>query len=318
MSAVGVRKRIGFTLIELLVVIAIIAILIGLLVPAVQQVREAANRAECENNIKQIVLACHSFEDSHKRFPRQRDQVLSATALGTANTAWMVPILPYMEQGNAYHNVMTSGQNGAGSATGVLTIVPIFMCPSDPRSAQDGIYPYNSTNPTWAPTDYVGITGIDYFSTKSTEIGVFNQALSGPQSTIVRVTDIRDGTSNTIMVGERPISCDNFWGWWSFNVGYDAVSGSKNVAQLSTFTAGGGNCNPVKSGCASTPFYFGGGPKNVYQYCAMDQLWSCHRGDGGNFGCADGSVRWISYNAATTVVVYMSTIAGGENIPEVD
>jgi prepilin-type N-terminal cleavage/methylation domain-containing protein len=308
MSSVRVRKRIGFTLIELLVVIAIIAILIGLLVPAVQQVREAANRAECENNIKQLVLACHTFEDSHKRFPMQADPVIGK-ALNGYDNSWYVPILPYIEQNNVYTNL----HDGNGSQR--IATVPIFMCPSDPRTADGAIY-----GNIWGPTDYVGITGLDYSSTKSTEIGVFNQVYrapnGAPRSKIVRPTDIRDGTSNTIMIGERPISCDLFWGWWTYNVGYDAVSGSKNVAELSTFTARGGACiQPYNQGCAKSPFYFGGGPKNVYMLCAMDQLWSCHRGDGGNFGCADGSVRWIGYQAATTTVVYMSTIAGGENLP---
>jgi hypothetical protein len=215
----------------------------------------------------------------------------------------MVPILPYLEQGAVFKQV----QNGTGNA-GVKAIIPNFTCPSDPRGASQEIY----IN-VWGPSDYVGITGLDYFSSALNQIGVFNQAVPGPKSLPVRPTDIKDGTSNTVMIGERPISCDLFWGWWSFNVGYDAVSGSANTFRLSNSTIGGSPCIPNQK-CAPPPFYFGGGPLNVNYQCSMDQLWSMHTA-GGSFGCADGSVRFFSYTVAATVIVDMSTINGGELIP---
>jgi prepilin-type processing-associated H-X9-DG protein len=289
-------------------VIAIIAILIGLLVPAVQQVREAANRAQCQSNMRQLVLACLDFESGYKRYPRQADPVIQVAQQGP-NSSWYVPILPYMDQKNVYTNVVANVQG-----VDVNAVVPIFWCASDPRGVDAIVY-----GGTWGGTDYVGVTGLDYFSTSPKQIGIFNQVQYNPygvpQSKVVRPTDVLDGTSNTIIIAERPISCDLFWGWWSYNVGYDAVSGSKNTTQLSTFTIGGSTCNPAPPGtCGSQPFYFGKGSRHVDDPCAMNQYWSLHQG-GANFAFADGSVRFMGYETALDVIPLLSTIAGGEILP---
>jgi prepilin-type N-terminal cleavage/methylation domain-containing protein/prepilin-type processing-associated H-X9-DG protein len=297
------QKRRGFTLIELLVVIAIIAILIALLVPAVQKVRAAAARASCQNNLKQLALACHGFADAQKRFPMQRDPVIGKV-YGTADSSWYVPILPHIEQAAVFRDM------SQGTDTQRIAVIPNFTCPLDPRPPGSEIY-----SNTWGPTDYVGITGLDYYSSKLTEIGVINQALPGPQSRKVKPTDVTDGTSNTVMIGERPISCDLYWGWWSYNVGYDAVSGSQNVFKLSADSYGPATaCTDKAPGsyqCGSAPYRFGDGPKNVNYYCAMNQMWSLHQ-SGANFGLADGSVRFFGYEAGLTVIPAMSTIGGGE------
>jgi prepilin-type processing-associated H-X9-DG protein len=131
----------------------------------------------------------------------------------------------------------------------------------------------------------------------------------------VSISRITDGTSNTVMIGERPFSFDLYWGWWSYYQ-YDTTSGAAN-----SYTIGGyGNTGSYQdyayqlngSPCPNQPpYHFGDGPNNVHSPCSWSQLWSPHSGSGGNFVFADGSVRWIGYQAKL-IVVNLSTYAGGE------
>src|SRR5260370_18235913 len=124
------RRRCGFTLIELLVVIAIIAILIALLVPAVQKVREAASRTQCINNLKQIGLAAHNYHGVMKAFPSGR--------ISTSNASPLVLLLPHLEQANKYNQFdFNSDFNSSGTnATARTQDVAVFLCPSDVSTAK--------------------------------------------------------------------------------------------------------------------------------------------------------------------------------------
>jgi len=208
-------KRRGFTLIELLVVIAIIAILIALLVPAVQKVREAAARTQCTNNLKQIGLGCHNFEGTFKRLPPLFG---GAAAVATAASAKFpnvygsatVFILPYIEQDNLYKSMASAASpplyvpstTPAAPNTAWLKVVPTYVCPADP-SMNDGIRAgdatlrggssYAANAQVFAPV-LTELASVANASTGNSAAPVLNWCDRG--STIAR---IQDGSSNTIL-----------------------------------------------------------------------------------------------------------------------
>ncbi len=172
------RLRTGFTLIELLVVIAIIAVLIGLLLPAVQKVRESAARNQCENNLKQMGLAYQSYYNIIGYYPPAFSKAPSGT-----NWAWGVWILPYVEQTNMYAALSPDTGTTTASIT-VFTIEPlrIYLCPSDPSP--------NINN---------------YFSGYAKSNYTCSEPISDGGSMYTNA-NITDGLSNTIMLGERDMT----------------------------------------------------------------------------------------------------------------
>jgi prepilin-type N-terminal cleavage/methylation domain-containing protein/prepilin-type processing-associated H-X9-DG protein len=193
--------RRAFTLIELLVVIAIIAILIGLLLPAVQKVRESASRMKCANNLKQIGLACHNYHDSQKSFPPGYLAVASYSD-GATDTApgwgWAAFLLPYLEQDNLYRQInFAQPVQGQPAAQAMLSGL---LCPSDlPAQA-----PFAVTSAALAPvavlapSSYAATCGPDASDVADpTGLGAFYR------NSQTRLTDITDGTSQTVLVGER-------------------------------------------------------------------------------------------------------------------
>jgi prepilin-type N-terminal cleavage/methylation domain-containing protein/prepilin-type processing-associated H-X9-DG protein len=195
------RLRNGFTLIELLVVIAIIGVLIGLLLPAVQKVREAAARTQCKNNLKQIGLALHMYNDSYATF---------APAYNV-NTywCWATFILPYIEQGNLYNQLNPQTVSLQAAVTNSLPVlqtqIKTYLCPSDSGGPNPNTNrPFNQPSQAVPPavaisaSNYVGNNGCTNGS------GVFIDNNATPRIvTPIGIGDITDGTSNTLMVGER-------------------------------------------------------------------------------------------------------------------
>jgi prepilin-type N-terminal cleavage/methylation domain-containing protein/prepilin-type processing-associated H-X9-DG protein len=196
--------RFGFTLIELLVVIAIIAVLIGLLLPAIQKVREAANRASCQNNLHQIGVALHSYHDGQGSFPSgYRCQPVNPsnpdqTAPGWG---WAALLLPYVEQGNLAQQINSNLPiEHASNLAARTTVVKLYVCPSDRSTGLFTILDKNQNPLAQAATNsYAASHGIGVDLDE--ELDDFNGMFS--RNSKVRIADVSDGTSNTIAIGER-------------------------------------------------------------------------------------------------------------------
>jgi prepilin-type processing-associated H-X9-DG protein len=303
-------------LIELLVVIAIIAILIGLLLPAVQKVREAAARTRCQNNLKQIGLAAHNYHDTNRCLPTGSSDQISGDVADGKRTNWLFFILPYMEQSALYNNyyawVQAGGTQPWWNEPNRMLVIPTYYCPSDPHS------PKTKTHEDRGPgsdqgfhSNYVGCAG----STSFNPGGSLGNNLNGIfyYASATSLMDIKDGTSNTLLTSEILVVPDDS----SSPAGHDVR---------------GRMWNPANQGAILfTTLY---PPNSVtvpdrLQYCQKGVVQapctatttdimllarSLHTG-GVNAGLADGSVRFVSNSINPTATWQpLGTRAGGEVI----
>jgi len=334
------RKKRGFTLIELLVVIAIIAVLVSLLLPAVQQAREAARRTQCRNNLKQIALACHNYLDAHSVFPM---------GVGYSLFGWKVYILPFIEQNAQYQlinfsdDVDYAGTTCRGQGTPCLTSqhqanafttagkrgwfntpFAFLGCPSDPL----GNTPYGGSGVNTKDiinANYYGVGG-DINSvvransnygpnsrhrivlprtaapcaapaTGSPDVlgcynpaveynGIFGMGLKVP------IGHVTDGTSNTLLIGERAVDASHSWGW--------TLTGNEGDSILGTGA-------PIWTGALTLANNYNAGTAVMF---------SSHHSGLVQFALADGSVRGLSSNVDFTTFKNLGTRAGGEVIGE--
>lgn len=289
--------RRGFSLVELLVVMGIITVLLALLLPAVQRVRDAAARTHCGNNLKQIGLAAHLYHDSKKRFPpglrynRGRDPQLYSS--------WLAELLPYLEQQQLWAATQLAYQQSqrpfqVPPHTGLATVVPVFACPADARA--DQVQLAQREKILVALTSYLGVLGKDL----TTNDGVFFR------DSLIRLADITDKTSNTLLAGERPPSTDFQYGWWYAGVGQRLTGSADMILGVEEQ-----NVLPVTVGsCPPETYTFTAG--DVNNQCDMFHFWSLHIG-GAHFLWADGSVRFLTYGVAPLLPALASR-SGGETV----
>jgi prepilin-type N-terminal cleavage/methylation domain-containing protein/prepilin-type processing-associated H-X9-DG protein len=294
------RPRLAFTLVELLVVIAIMAILMGLLLAAVQKVREAANRASCQNQLKQLGLALHHYHDDAGKFPQAYNEYWNLTEPTDTPSSpdfrpqksWATLILPYVEQQNVLNLGMVSAQQ---------QVMRNFMCASDPRRdlrSTDGNY--KAIGPAFGLTSYLAVEGSVYRRGPSnTNLNLeFGGDKDGVlyRSSDTRIVEITDGTSNTVMLGERPPSPSPQldWGWWGWSA-YDSALAVTEERSL------------LVVGCSVPQVY---SPGRLNKACDAHHFWSLHPG-GAQWCFADGSVRFVNY-ASASILPALSTRAGGE------
>jgi prepilin-type N-terminal cleavage/methylation domain-containing protein/prepilin-type processing-associated H-X9-DG protein len=327
------RPRTAFTLIELLVVIAIISILIGLLLPAVQKVRESAARAKCTNNLKQIGLALHSYHDANGYFPAgyvdgNTDPNSTPDNDVGPGWGWAAYVLPYLEQGNVYDQINLKQPVGTGVNAAVsLQDLVVFQCPSDGDQRPVPVYDSSFGTPiaNVAHGNYVGCNGwVECFNGATGNIvagqgddglvGVYGTSGRGVfwRNSKTKIAAVTDGMSNTVFVGER--SSNHSPSTWT-----GAVPGGRCPAWMATTppTAYAPPPGPaydnadfgeafVLAHCNATHL-----PNSDFPIFDPDTFYSFHP-SGANFLLGDGSVRFISSRVNPTTYQALGTIAGGE------
>jgi prepilin-type N-terminal cleavage/methylation domain-containing protein len=295
------RRRRGFTLIELLVVIAIIAVLVGLLLPAVQKVREAANLVSCKNNLKQIGLALQSYHDSRGSFPVGYYDPTPWPQLDNGpGWGWGAYILPYLEQENVYRQINFNLDVGdPANATVRTTSLKCFLCPSDKTLTTFTVTDGGNNSWTLAQGSYVacnGNDGVDDFTTPP-HTGAFVRATRG-----FKIIDITDGLSNTLFVGDRTM--DLSYATW---IGGPTAALNPFLQSPSNF---GAEVTLLMCHAGVT------GPNSPGVFDA-DSTSSPHR-TGVPFLFGDGSVHFLSNGIDVKVWMALATRAGGEVVTNSD
>jgi prepilin-type N-terminal cleavage/methylation domain-containing protein/prepilin-type processing-associated H-X9-DG protein len=309
------RNRSAFTLIELLVVIAIIAILIGLLLPAVQKVREAAARMKCSNNLKQLGLALHNYHDTAGALPPSQPQgyyygswYVDPQVRDRDRSCWVGFILPGIEQnalGTQYQNYLTTLPNYTCFSPFANTHINTLLCPSDGNSPKLGTVPGNSQG---THTNYVVAHGSGFATPSSSPNGTNLDGIFYGRSK-TKFTDIADGTSNTVMVSEILVSPDVGGGHDVRGRIWNSIHAGTSFSTLYPPNSTVGD-NP-QTYCQPIP----GAPCGSQSVANSFILARSRHSGGVNAAMADGSIRFVTNSITPTTWLWMGTRAGNEVIP---
>jgi prepilin-type N-terminal cleavage/methylation domain-containing protein/prepilin-type processing-associated H-X9-DG protein len=307
------RTRPGFTLVELLVVIFIIAVLVGLLLPAVQASRQAANRTSCTNNLRQLALAALRFHSDHGKFPTGARLPVDVGGRPTMGTNVWVELLPYFEQEDLYkqwdHDDNRNNVAGGRNAT-QAQVIKVLLCPSDLLPATVTQFTPAVDVPAWSS----GLYGMSSYGgnagTRSAPPSAMSRNGVFFRDSCVGIADITDGTSHTLLFGERfhrdpeydrlqlfgsPIGGNGKWAYVaSVHIGHFTLSAPV----------------PINYGMPAA----GDSSAALDRICAFG---SGHPG-GANFALGDGSVRYLKDRNSLPTLQALSTRCGGEVVSDGD
>jgi prepilin-type processing-associated H-X9-DG protein len=273
------------SLLELIVCLGILAGLVGLVLSAVQRVRSTAAQSTCQDRLRQLALAAHNYQTVHGSFPPG-----STTAKPYPYMSWCARLLPYLEQTALWERTEAAYQEEPNFLKPLhrpllRTSLSVFLCPTDPRTDPKGP----------GLTSYQGNAGTNYLT--------HDGALYTNSS--IRLSEVTDGSSNTLLLGERPASADREFGWWYAGWGQSKDGSLDATLGVNELNAGyrGGNRQ-----CPPGPYAFA--PGSMTNQCDVFHYWSLHPSAGANFGLCDGSVRLIRYSASDVMPALATRAAG--------
>lgn len=288
--------RRGITLVETLVVMGIVGMLVALAMPAVQRLRGLADRVACQSQMRQIMVAMHHHHHDRGSFPP------GAFVTGTPESrlSWLAHLLPYVEQTTLYRMALEDqrlypGSSQIGLHRAQTTVIRLYTCPGDVRLRDIHADVYGDLG---AFTSYVAAASVRHPTTQQRHLTAYAATIS----------EITDGTANTIAFGERPPPDSFIAGWWYHGAlawGFRPLRGPNGVLLLSGAKLAPGNWPD----CAVSTYTFG--PGRLSNNCDRMHFWSVH-GGGANFAFVDGSVRFVAYSAGSDLIAKLLSINGGE------
>jgi prepilin-type N-terminal cleavage/methylation domain-containing protein len=315
-GALPTMRRRGFTPIELLVVIAIIAVLIDLLLPAVQKVREASARIRCANNLKQIGLALHAFHDTHRFLPPGQTTVYPRRSTAPPNTfhGWAIDILPFLEQDNLARQYTWTANDTATVNQPVRRVsIEMFLCPAAGGPRFDSTADTTSTAFPFAVSDYAPVSGIaDHLCTHlGYTTATFPPALRRgvmDTDTYTRLTDVSDGLSNTLLIAEDADRPRRLRLGKLAATGSLTVSGAGWASRHAAFDVDG--ADPATGVVAANAT----APQSCVVNCANENEIFAYHSQTATILLGDGSVRSLGAAVTPHILIGLITPRGGEVI----